>query len=79
MNWATLGAGDAFALAMLGVIALSFATVLVLLVSMLRHSSRRDPEVERLIEEAREEAGTASENSPGPQPAPWEKPADWWQ
>jgi hypothetical protein len=75
--WQHLAAGDAFAIVMLAVIALSFGTVLVLLVSMLRHSGRRDLQVEQLIEQTRREQQSPP---PGRPPAgdPWERHPDWW-
>jgi hypothetical protein len=80
MSWNHFGAGDAFALVMLGVITLSFGTVFLLLVAMLRHSGRRDVEVDRLIEEAAREEATDSPPVSGDEPRdPWEKKPDWWR
>jgi len=72
---------DGLALTMLSMIMLSFGVILTLLVCMLRSSSRRDAEVDRLLEDFEEEgkknepAKTASEEKK----EDWEKDGDWWK
>lgn len=74
---------DGFALAMIAILMLSLGTVLGLLISILRHGSKRDREVEDLIDEV-----SRDETSSDPAPAgkadpatrePWEKDGDWWK
>ena len=74
--------GDWFALAMLGFMLLSFGVLLSLGFSMLRNSSRRDGEVDKLIDEVTAAEKTeipAQATSLKPQLEPWEKESDWWK
>ena len=74
---------DAFALAMIGMLTLSLGVVFGILVCMVRNGSRRDPEVDRLLEEvAREEkegVATAAVGQEAPARQPWERESDWWK
>lgn len=73
---------DGFAVAMLGVILLGFGVLLMLGFCMFRNASRRDGDVDRLLDEVAEvekaamrgrEAGKKSEREP------WESDSDWWK
>lgn len=72
---------DGFALAMLAMLAISFGFVLLILVAIFRHGKRRDPEVEKLMDEVGdgdkkpEKAGAPD----APAREPWEKDSDWWR
>ncbi len=71
---------DAFAIAMLGVIFLSFSVIGLLLWCMKRNVARRNVHVDALLDEldaqevATEPVGAKSD--PG---QAWEKDADWWK
>lgn len=79
----TLSASDGFAIAMIGMILLSFGTVGVLLLCMFRNAARRDPHVDQLLEEVEEaERQEQLPAQPGEDPVekqPWEKDTDWWK
>lgn len=82
MTAVALAESDAFALSMLCVILLSLGTLFTLLCCMFRNVARRDPEVDRLIEEL-EEAERLSEIHPAramdlPK-REWEREGDWWK
>ena len=75
---------DGFAISMLAILALSFGTVLVILVAMLRSGEKRDAEVDRLLDEVSRDdpapAQPAGRAQPEDEPRePWEKPGDWWR
>jgi hypothetical protein len=71
---------DAFAIAMLGVIFLSFSVIGLLLWCMKRNVARRNVYVDALLDEldaqevATEPVGAKSETLQA-----WEKDADWWK
>lgn len=78
---------DGFAVAMIAILATSFGVVFLLLWSIVRHGERRDPEVEKLLDEVERESRPPGPETPR-QPAgeapvekrePWEKEADWWK
>lgn len=74
---------DGFAVAMIAMLTLSLGVVFGILFSMVRNGSKRDPEVDRLIEEVSRESNPPVE-AKGPSPErkkadPWEKEADWWK
>jgi hypothetical protein len=79
----TLSASDGFAIAMIAMILLSFGTVGVLVICMLRNAARRDPHVDQLLEEIEE--SERREKLPAPpaedpvEKQPWEKDTDWWK
>lgn len=73
---------DGFAISMIAILALSFSFILVILVAMLRNGSRRDEEVDKLIDEVdpnQKEQPAGDRGDEKRSPEPWEKPADWWQ
>ena len=73
---------DSFALSMLGVILLGFGVLLMLGFCMFRNASRRDGDVDALLEEVAEEekAPTVGKIAAGEvKREPWEKDGDWWK
>ena len=72
---------DGLALAMLAMVLLSFGVILTLLACMFRNSSRRNPEVDRLLDDLERDDGksepakTANEEKR----EDWEKDGDWWR
>lgn len=74
-------AEDAFAVAMLAVMAASFSVLGLLWWTMRRRAARRDPEVDELLEEvAREEKEAAAPTVATPAAAQeWERDPDWWR
>jgi hypothetical protein len=77
---AEIHAADAFALSMLGVIALALGTIALLFFCMRRAAARRDPQVDALLEEVEtEERREARAEAAGNPPQPWERNADWWK
>ena len=73
---------DIFALSMFGVILLSFGVLLMLGFCMFRNASRRDGDVDRLLEEVAEEekASTGGKIVAGEVKRElWEKDGDWWK
>jgi len=72
---------DALALAMLTMIMVSFGVILTLLACMFRSSSRRDQQVDRLIEELeneRKKVETTRKTQPERRLDAWEREEDWW-
>lgn len=77
---AEIQAADAFALSMLCVIALAMGTIALLFFCMRREASRRDPQVDALLEEVEREERQAMEPKPvGSAREPWERSSDWWK
>jgi hypothetical protein len=71
---------DAFAVAMLGVIFLSFGVIGLLLWCMKRNVARRNVHVDALLEELEaQEAEAEPVGAKGSSPQAWEKDADWWK
>ncbi len=76
-----MSAIDAFALSMLTVVFLSFGMIGLLFLNMARRASRRDLELEQLIQEV----ATKSEDSTSIRPnnqsteESWEREVDWWK
>ena len=73
---------DIFALSMFGVILLSFGVLLMLGFCMFRNASRRDGDVDRLLDEVAEDerATTVEKNPVGEMKSElWEKDGDWWK
>lgn len=68
-------------LVMIAVIAVSLAMVASLFLFIRKSPSRRDRQVDQLLEEvAREEEQRKFPAPPKPpQPEPWEKDVDWWK
>jgi hypothetical protein len=80
---AAFSATDGFVIAMLAVIFLSFGTVGMLVICMRRNATRRDPQVDDLLDEI---ASDEKRQKSPPQPAdqvkpaePWERESDWWK
>ena len=70
--------GDAFAIAMLAVMICGMGVVALILITVLRNASKRNSDVDDLIEEAEEES--RKEKAPaGKVSEPWEKDGDWWK
>ena len=75
-------AADGFVLMMLLMMFLSASVVALLIICGLRNASRRDHQVDELIEEV-----SSKSEPPEPTPArgeepksePWEKDGDWWK
>ena len=68
---------DAFAIAMIVVMFSAFGVIALILVTILRNASKRNREVEELIEDIgkeKEEAPVAKKSR-----EPWEKDGDWWK
>jgi len=74
---------DGLALAMLLVMSLSFSVIATLLYCMFRNRSKRDPEVDRLLEELEDKqspADPARAGSGKEQPKePCERESEWWK
>ncbi len=68
---------------MLAMIFLSMGVVGMLLLCMKRNAAKRDPHVDRLLEEmeeAEKQEALAKTRGPAPKIAePWERNADWWK
>lgn len=74
--------GGGFALVMLGVILLSFGIILMLGFCMSRNASRRDGNVDRLLEEVEEDEKATKEGKIAAGEVKrelWEKDGDWWK
>lgn len=77
-----VNAVDGFAMAMVVILVLSLGVVALLVAGIYRSGKRRESEVEKLLEELRQEekeekhpaspAGTEER-------APWEREEDWWK
>jgi hypothetical protein len=73
-------AADAFALAMLCVMLLSMGVIAMLFFLIRKSSSRRDAQVDELLEElARDEKPQPAASTPAPILEDWEKEPDWWK
>lgn len=71
---------DGFAVAMLLVIFSALGVVALLLLCMRWRASRRDPEVDALLEElAADSRQQASAKTAPSSRAAWERDADWWR
>lgn len=73
---------DGFALAMLLVLLSSFGIILMLGFCMFRNASRRNGDVDKLLEEiADEEKSATGRKIPAGEVKPelWEKDGDWWK
>ena len=74
---------DAIAIAMLATILLSFGVVGMLFACMARNASRRDADVDRLLEELEHDEKSAKQvkagSVEGRKSEPWEKDGDWWK
>ncbi len=84
MGWGEVTAVDAMALTMLGVMFLGFGVISLIFLNIRRHATRRDAELEALLEEVEAEAEKPQEEKPAPVPEtpprePWERETDWWK
>jgi len=71
---------DAFALAMLCVMLLSMGMIAMLFFLIRKSNSRRDAQVDDLLDEVARDAKPRPEPStPKPVLEDWEKEADWWK
>jgi hypothetical protein len=78
MNGVPSSEGDAFTIAMLVVMLCGLGMVVMLLVTILRNASKRNSEVDDLIDEVEREE--KKEKAPvGKTSEPWEKDGDWWK
>jgi FtsZ-interacting cell division protein ZipA len=83
MLYGVVNAVDGFAMAMVVILVLSLGVVALLVTGIYRSGKRRESEVEKLLEELRQE-GEDSERHPaspsgGEERAPWEREDDWWK
>lgn len=78
-----MSASDGFAIAMLAMILCSMGVIAMLIFCMFRNASKRDPQVDELLDEMAEDerkskvAGVAAE--PSESSELWERGADWWK
>lgn len=72
---------DALALSMLGMLIVTFGMLLGLAVCMIKNASKRDDDVDRLLEDVEEEekAGEKLKAGVAEKPEEWEKDSDWWK
>lgn len=73
-----------FAIAMLVVVFISMGFIGVLLFSIKRNASRRDPQVDELLEEMEENTRKADlarthGDEESKKTEPWEREGDWWK
>ncbi|HEY8961658.1 MAG TPA: hypothetical protein VIM57_05570 [Luteolibacter sp.] len=74
-------AADGFAIAMLGMILLSWSVLILLFWTMRRMAAKRDSQVDALLEElqaSEDTCPTPNPRSTSPTRA-WEKNPDWWK
>lgn len=67
---------------MMGVMGTAFAVIAMLLICMIRNASKRDTEVDRLLDEVKREEKDTQPVKPANTPntkADWEKDGDWWK
>lgn len=78
---ALLTAADSLTIAMLVMIALGLIMVASLFLFIRKSASRRDRQVEELLDEVSKEEQQGKFPAPPkpPQPEPWEKDVDWWK
>ena len=78
MTGAPTSEADAFAIAMLGVMICGLGIVAMILITVLRNASKRNSDIDDLIDEVGEEK--QKEKAPvGKVREPWEKDGDWWK
>jgi hypothetical protein len=74
----SMSPADGMVLVMLGMMGLAMGVIALLIFCMRRNASRRDPQVDALLEEV-----AAAEKQPArrdaPEPKPWERDSDWWK
>lgn len=81
MGGLIINAADGFALAMLGMILLSWTILFLLFWTMRRLAAKRDPQVDALLEELEESDKPCPSNHPPAlkKRAEWERNSDWWK
>ena len=74
---------DGFAITMLAMIFLSFGVILTLFVCMARNATKRDVEVDRLLEEFEQDEKSGERMKVGSgankEREPWVRDVDWWK
>lgn len=77
-----MSAEDTLAICMLVILAVAAATLLTILISMVRNAGKED-EIEKLMREDEEDSSDKKEErapaDEGEGREPWEKDSDWWQ
>ena len=83
MCFLAVSAADGFAMAMVAILVCALGTVALLLAGIYRSGKRRESEVEKLLEELRQDEGPPEKHPAAPGPvedrAPWEREEDWWK
>ena len=64
---------------MMGVMGTAFAVIAMLLFCMIRNASKRDPEVDRLLEEMEKDEKEVRVKKVTSEAKEWEKDGDWWR
>jgi len=78
MSGGSISEADGFAIVMLAVLVCGLGIVVLLLVTILRNASKRNSEVDELMDDVEREA--RKEKAPvGKTGEPWEKDGDWWK
>lgn len=72
-------AADGFAIAMLGMILLSWTVLFSLFWTMHRQAAKRDREVDALLEELEASDHPCPTPPRGPKRPAWERNPDWWK
>ncbi|MGJ8645201.1 MAG: hypothetical protein ACSHX9_17500 [Luteolibacter sp.] len=72
---------DGLALAMMGVMGTAFAVIAMILICVIRNASKQDTEVDRLLDEVKQEEKKQQVKPIGAQKKKddWEKDGDWWK
>lgn len=84
-NLNQIAAADGLVFALLGMMFLSLLIIGSLIFCMKRNASRRDPDVDDLLEEVAETERQERQQkqtpaiADGPAAEPWERPGDWWK
>jgi heme/copper-type cytochrome/quinol oxidase subunit 2 len=74
----SMSPADGMVLAMLTMMGIAMGVIALLIFCMRRNASRRDPEVDALLEEV-EAAEKQPTRREAPEPKPWERDSDWWK
>lgn len=76
-----MNAIDALAISMLTAVMTSFGVITLLFINMARSGAKRDPELEKLIQEASSDSANLARNheTQTDETAPWERKPDWWK
>jgi hypothetical protein len=80
MGGLVINAADGFAIAMLGMIVLSWTVLFLLFWTMRRQSAKRDRQVDALLEELESQEQTRLPKPRTVRKRPtWERNPDWWK